>query len=320
MSASKNRPRWHELPPSARSRIERLAGGTVVAAQNCPGGYSPGFASRLALAPGGQVFVKAIDASEWPLQADFYRAEARVAAVLPAAVPAPSFRGCADDGDWVILAFDSIDGAEPARPWRPAELEQVAAVVSAIPQALTPSPLPAPAGRVRLGGWADIAADPAAAARLAAASAWAQANLDALIRLEQAGLTAAQGCTLAHFDVLPFNILRTRHRVWLVDWSHARPAAPFVDLLMLLASAGEDGLDLAWLDALLARQPVVAGQDPAAIDAVLAALTGFYLAGALRDIEPGLHPVAAAKRELGRASLRWLRHRLGAPGRRPHLP
>jgi hypothetical protein len=37
MSASKNRPRWAELPPSVRGQISELAGGRVVAAQNCEG-------------------------------------------------------------------------------------------------------------------------------------------------------------------------------------------------------------------------------------------------------------------------------------------
>jgi hypothetical protein len=52
MSASKNRPRWSELPPRVRGQISELAGGRVVAAENCEGGFSPGFASRLTLADG----------------------------------------------------------------------------------------------------------------------------------------------------------------------------------------------------------------------------------------------------------------------------
>jgi hypothetical protein len=80
MSASKNRPRWGDLPPPVRARISELAGGRVLAAQNCEGGFSPGFASRLTLADGRRVFAKAVDADAWPLQATFHRDEARVAA------------------------------------------------------------------------------------------------------------------------------------------------------------------------------------------------------------------------------------------------
>ena len=310
MSASKNRPRWHELPGAVRGRIEVLAGGRVVAAENCAGGYSPGFASRLTLAGGRRVFAKAIDGAEWPSQTPFYRDEIRVARVLPSGVIGPEFLGSADDGRWVMLTFACVDGTEPAWPWRAAELAQVAAAIGAMSQVLTPSPVALPAGQPRIGGWPDIAADPVAVARLRSVSGWAAANLGLLTELEQAGLEAARGQTLVHFDALPHNILRTEDQVWLVDWPHARLGAPFVDLLMVLASAGTAAGGSIDLDGLLVRQPVAAGVRPDAIDAVLTALTGFYLAGALADVPAGLGPVAAAKRELGRSALHWLRQRL----------
>ena len=179
-------------------------------------------------------------------------------------------------------------------------------------QVLTPSPVALPTGQPRIGGWPDIAADPAAAVRLRSISGWAAANLGLLTELEQAGLEAARGQTLVHFDALPHNILRTEQQVWLVDWPHARLGAPFIDLLMVLGSAGtvagdSGGIDL---DDLLVRQPVAAGVRPDTIDAVLTALTGFYLTGALAQVPAGLGPVAAAKRELGRSALAWLKRRL----------
>ena len=50
MSASKNRLRWNQLPAHVHDQIECLVKGPVVAARNCEGGFSPGFASRLTLA------------------------------------------------------------------------------------------------------------------------------------------------------------------------------------------------------------------------------------------------------------------------------
>src|ERR671916_582069 len=85
------RPRWDALEPALRADIGRLAGGRIVDARSCPGGFSPGFASRLTLAGGGRVFVKAIDARRWPHEVAAYRAEARVNAALPAGTPAPRF-------------------------------------------------------------------------------------------------------------------------------------------------------------------------------------------------------------------------------------
>jgi len=309
MSASKNRPHWAELPPPVRGQISGLVGSCVVAAQNCEGGFSPGFASQLTLADGRSAFAKAMDADAWPLQATFHRDEAQVAAALPRTVPAPRFLGSADDGHWVILAFECAEGAEPSMPWRASELSQVAAAAGAMSQGVTPSPVAVPAEHPRLGGWAKLAADGSALAKLPEASAWAMQNLDMLKDLEQAGLVAARGNTLVHFDVLPHNIMRTDHRVLFVDWPHARLGAPFVDLLTVLASAGDTGIDL---DSLLAGQAVTAGVQPGALDAVLAALTGFWLAGGLAEVPSSLRPIAAAKRTLGRSALSWLQRRLGA--------
>jgi len=308
MSASKNRPRWGELPQRVRRQISELAGGEVAAAENCEGGFSPGFASRLTLADGRRAFVKAMDADEWPLQATTHRDEAWVSAALPQAVPAPRFLGSADDGHWVILAFECADGAEPSLPWRARELAQVVAAAGAMSQALTPSPVSVPPEHPRLGGWAELAADAVGLAKLPAVSAWAARNLDRLSELELVGLAVARGGTLVHFDALPHNILRTDRRVLFVDWPHARLGAPFIDLLTVLASAGDCGIDL---EELLASQSVTAGTEPGALDAVLAALTGFWLAGGLAEVPEALKPIAAAKLRLGRGALSWLQRRLG---------
>src|SRR5262249_14535604 len=52
LAASRDRPRWSELPLRVRGQISELAGGRVVAAENCEGGFSPGFASQLTLVRG----------------------------------------------------------------------------------------------------------------------------------------------------------------------------------------------------------------------------------------------------------------------------
>lgn len=305
MSASKNRLRWAELPADVRARVGRLAGGQVVAAANCEGGFSPGLAARVRLADGRRAFVKAMDCSAWPFQAWLYREEARVAAMLPPGLPAPRFLGCEDDGEWVILAFECIDGTEPARPWREADLARV--VVAAADLAAVTAP-DLPTDHPRLGGWADIAADGSRLARLAASAPWAAERLSLLTELEVRGLAAAQGSALVHFDMFAHNIMLARDRVLFVDWPHARLGAPFVDTVLLLASAVADGVDP---EPFLATSLPTAHADPLAIDGLIAAQAGFCLRDALRPPEPGLEPIHAAKLELGLAALTWLARRLG---------
>jgi hypothetical protein len=304
MSASKDRLRWEELPADVQARIGRLAGGPVVATANCAGGYSPGLAVRVRLAGGRQAFVKAIGCARWPVQAGFYRAEAAVAAQLPAGLPVPAFLGCDDDGEWVIVAFECVDGTEPALPWRGADLARVLGSAARLAKA---EPPPLPAKHERLGGWAVLGADEARMARLAACAPWAAARLPLLADLEAGGLAAARGQTLVHFDLYAHNILLTPDRVVFVDWPHARLGAPFVDSVLLLASAATD-IDP---EPMLAGSPLTAGVDPAAIDGLLAAQAGFCLVGALHPPEPGLEPVCTAKLTLGLAALSWLARRLG---------
>lgn len=305
MSGSKERSRWHDLPALVHDQIEGLVGGRVVAAQNCPGGFSPGFASRITLADGRSAFAKAIDTWAWPSQAATYRDEARNAAGLTAsgladALPTPRLLGSCDDESHVVLAFEYVEGCEPTSPWQPRQLAAVAAAVSRMSALLTPSPLKVPDDHPRLGGWDYLS--PEQLTRLSAGEA--ARHVDQLTHLERQGLIAARGTALVHFDTLPHNILLTPAGTMLVDWPHARLGAPIIDLLTLLASAAADGVD---------PEPVLHGQPEAAspgdVDAILAALAGFCLAGAVDETCPA--PIAAAKMKLGRGALGWLLCRLG---------
>ena len=306
-SASKKRLLWEALPAKTQADIERLADGQVVAATNCAGGFSPGLASRLELAGGRQVFVKAMDAVEWPDQATYYRAEAFVSQSLPPNVPAPRLLGWSDDGRWVVLVFECIDGREPDLRRNRSDAFRVAAALDDLATSLTPSPVHVPSDHPRLGGWADLAMDPERLARLPVAHPWAADHLGTLIELENAGLAAARGDTLVHFDAYPHNILLTRSHVLFVDWPHARLGAPFLDLIMFACSAAAAGIDP---DRLIADRAVTAGLDPHVIDAVLAAHAGFCVGGSLWRPDPELAPIIAAKAELGSAATTWLQRRL----------
>jgi serine/threonine protein kinase len=295
------------MPASVRSEVERLVGGLVVKAENRPGGFSPGFASRLRLADGRRVFVKAMDVDTWPGEAPTYQAEARIAAALPLIIAAPRFLGTFDDSRWIVLAFEDIDGEEPVQPWNHTDLDRVLAALDQLSTAGTPSPVALPHSHPRLGGWAEVASDGSCLERLPEYSPWAADNISLLIQLEEEGLQAAQGPSLVHFDLYPHNILLTPKRVVLVDWPHARLGAPIVDLVIVLSSAAAVGIDP---EPILHHHAASAEHDPRSIDAVVAAQAGFCLAGGLYRTPPEMQPIVDQKLKIGLGTTEWLRRRL----------
>lgn len=310
MTGSKNRLLWEQLPEHVRSAVEHIAGAPVVAAKNCPGGFSPGMASRLRLADGGRAFAKALDGREWPAQIDAYRVEGRIAAALPSGVPAPRLRGSYDDGQWVALVFEDVAGREPAQPWTLADFDRVVTAVGDLSAAVTPSPLDLPSDHPRLGGWGELTTDRARLARLPAVSAWAADHLKWLVTVEADGLTAAQGSALVHFDLYPHNILLTGERVAFVDWPHARLGASYLDLVTVLSTAPATGIDP---EPLVNRHPLSATVDPGLIDAFLAVLAGFHIETGMRATTKRMEPILDAKIRLGQSALHWLARRIDKP-------
>ncbi|MEV8515249.1 aminoglycoside phosphotransferase family protein [Dactylosporangium sp. NPDC051484] len=297
---------WAALPPGVRTAVEGLLGGAVVDAVSLAGGFSEGVAARLRRADGRDAFLKAVSARTAPAVAGFHRREAVVTGLLPPAVPVPRLLGTHDDGDWVALLFEHVDGALPAQPWRPGDLDRVLTAATAMAHALTPSPIDASATAApRLGGWPSLTGRDELAA-LTRLSPWAAGHLDELIGLEAASAATLAGDTLLHGDLYPFNVMLSARQVHIIDWPHAWVGAAHCDVLTLLSSAVLSGLDPR---PRAETNPLTRRLHPREIDTFLAAHAGFLMrlavtAGPAAD--PHLIGMAAA---LGGASLRWLRRR-----------
>ena len=80
---------WDRVPAPVRAAVERALGSAVVAARDCPGGFSPGSAARLRLADGRRVFAKAVGREPNPVTPQLHRREAAATAALPPGAPAP---------------------------------------------------------------------------------------------------------------------------------------------------------------------------------------------------------------------------------------
>jgi aminoglycoside phosphotransferase (APT) family kinase protein len=299
---------WESLPASVREAVEGGLGERVVEAVTHPGGFSPGVAARLSLAGGDSAFVKAVGSSPNPHSPGLHRREAEIAAALPPETPAPRLLFAHDDGDWVALVFEDIPGREPELPWREQELERVLAAVADLSAALTPAPIEvdpfAQSFEEMLRGWRLLfeagggpGMDP-----------WSETRLEALAELEAKWMDASAGETLIHSDVRADNILVTPERVVFVDWPHASLGAPWLELLCFLPSVAMQGGPKPW--EIFDAHAIARDAPREHVDAVLAALAGFFVYAGAQAPPPGLPTLRDFQRAQGVEALAWLRRRL----------
>lgn len=302
---------WTALPAPVRAAVEGWLGEPVAAATSQEGGFSPGVATRLTTTSGRQVFLKAVGPEPNADSPQIHRREIAIAAALPVSAPTPRLLWSYDRDGWVALIFEDIAGTPPQQPWRADELARVLGALNDLAVLLTPAPLP-PTIAVRardsalLNGawWARVRRD-----AHPGLDPWSARHLDALIALEALAPAAADGETLQHFDVRADNVLLTPERVYVVDWPHARIGAPWLDLVGMAPSVAMQGGPEP--EALLRDQPVLRGAAPAALDAFIALLAGYFTWSALQPPPPGIPTVRAFQDAQGAMARRWLAGRRG---------
>ena len=322
--------RWDDLPVVVRDEVEAVAGARVVAETSVPSGFSPGLASVLELDDGQRLFVKAARTADEPVAADLHRAEARIAMHLPPQVTAPRFAWGHGDGDWIVLAFEVVDGHVPATPWLPDELDRVLAALQTL--ASVPG-----ARRLRLRptgpdlanmatGWRALRDDPYPP--LADLVPWAARHLDRLVDAERSVLVACEGESFVHGDLRADNLLLTPSAVYFVDWPHASRGAGWLDLAMFLPSVVMQGVEGvvepvtstadaarrarggSWAAATFRAHPLGRDVHPADVRAVVAGIAGYFLHSARLPAVPTIPNLRPFQRAQGVAAVAWL-ERLG---------
>jgi hypothetical protein len=290
---------WEAVPSPVRAAVEDRLGARVVEAVTQTGGFSPAAAVRVRLDDGRRAFVKAVDSATNSRTLRIYRDEIKVAALLPASVPAPRLLTHVELDGWVALAFEDIDGRHPALPWRRDELDRVTGALRRLAAEHTPAPAGLPPAKdifdAAFHGFRNLADtghdDP-----------WVARHLDRLAALESGWGEAAAGDALVHADVRADNILLTDDRVYLVDWPYACAGASWFDFVGLLPSVAMQG----------GPEPHELFDDPdPAVTSVVAALAGYLVWNGGLPAPPGLPTLRAFQRAQGVVALRWLRRRTG---------
>jgi hypothetical protein len=299
-----DRIRWPDLPADVRGEVERRWGRSVAAWTSATQGFSPGMAGVLTAPDEERLFVKAVAHASDPLAPRFHRREARVVEHLPPGI-APALRWWFDDGAWVVLAFEAVEGHHPSLPWRPDELDRVLAATGRL--AATPAPPGLrPAGdrlALMFGGWSALRQRPDDLAR---SPAGVRERIDALAALEGDPVrAAAAGSAICHIDLRGDNVLLAGDgHVWIVDWPHAVAGAPWIDLVFLLPTVEMQGGPPA--HALFAAQPQAAGAEPGHLRTIVAGWAGALLANGFLPDPPAIPNLRAFQRAQVPPLLRWL--------------
>jgi len=301
---------WARVPEPVRAWAAGVGGGAPGAVRDLAGGFSPGATAVLECTE-RDIFVKAVGAALNPESPDIHRREAVVSAALPRLPRFPRLLDSYDDGDWVALAFEAVDGRPPRHPWVADELARVTDALSSLHRELTPSPLPslehlAVFARKLFGGWAELVAMHAPPAGL---DGWARAHLERLTELESGWPAACEGPTLLHGDVRADNVLLAADGVVFVDWPHAAVGTPVFDVIGWAPSVVLEGGPPP--EELLARHVPPVTIDPDVITVLLAAVAGFFVERSLRPPPPGLPTIRPFQAAQGAVALAWLRRRTG---------
>ena len=310
--ASGQRLYWAQLPDHVRRALETRLGAAVTEAVSQPGGFSPGVAARLRLANGRSVFVKAVSASINPHSPGMHRREARIAAALPPSVPTPRLLDAYDDGDWIALTFEDVEGAAPQVPWRRPELDRVLAAVSQLTSLLTPAPIDVERVSDLMSdvftGWRQLAADVESGKDdLQGVDPWVRRHLTDLVALEMQAAGAADGATLLHTDIRADNVLLAPAKVFFVDWPWASRGAAWIDLLFMLPSVAMQRGPKPW--EIFDTHPLAREVAGDRVTAVVAVITGFFIRSSRQPSPPGLPTIRAFQRDQGLPALEWLKRR-----------
>jgi hypothetical protein len=271
---------YDAVPAAVRAWVEDRLGSPVVRTAEQVGGMSPGCATRLTCADGTRAFVKAVGSELNPDTPGLFRREIGVLGHLGEHELWARLLASYDDGAWVALLVEDVDGCPPDFT-HPSELEAVLSATDLLAAVLQERGVPASIDLVDVASvfrtWADCLETLADAPAAAPLPPWIRTDPHgwADVLREHAARPMAQ---VARWDIRVDNLLRRPSgEVVFVDWGVAARGPAWVDPLL----ARLERVDDAWFDDSTATSPALA---EAGEEVVTAFLAGFGAHLAVRSV------------------------------------
>lgn len=309
-AAKNSRLQWDQLPIKVRAGIEKIMGSPVSQALSQPGGYSPGTADRIVTVSGTRFFVKAVGSSINPDSPKIHRKEIRIMETVSEYLPGSGIIGSYDDGEWVAIIFEDIDGRHPDLSQeldRKLVMDALERLTFKPLSSKTAELLPSLTDDVAYGfdAWNRIAADP-----IPGLDPWVVQNFDRLSKSSAEAAYRLRGDYMVHTDLRKDNILISGNQAFIVDWPWAAVGAPWFDALTVIIDAGVHN------DEFNAQKEIetcslllnATGED---IDSVISGMMGYFFDCARQPSPAGISSLRTFQQNEGIACLKIMQQRWG---------
>lgn len=163
-------------------------------------------AARVVTAAGVRAFVKAVSTAQNPQSPDVMRREIAVLESMPRGAGVPALLAAYDDGDWVGLLIEDVEGRHPSTPWVDAEVRATFEALHALEAHAAPAQWPALEE--------ELVGELTACSRIAQAppvelDPWLAGRFRWLDELSRQTLPRLAGGAIAHTDLRADNLLVT---------------------------------------------------------------------------------------------------------------
>ncbi|NYE37800.1 hypothetical protein F4692_002933 [Nocardioides cavernae] len=268
------------VPAAVRAWVEAELGSPVVTTVEQVGGMSPGCATRVTCADGTRAFVKAVGDELNPDTPGLFRREVAVLTHLGAHPLWARLLGSYDDGAWVALLIEDVEGRHPDFT-DPDELDAVLSGVDRLAAVLAQRDVPDSVDLVPVSTvfstWAESLDRLAQAPAQTPVPDWLRTDPYgwAAVLRTQAGRPMPH---VVHWDIRVDNLLRRPDgRIVFVDWGTTARGPAWADPLL----ARLERVDEPWFDDSIASSPALA---EAGDEVVTAFLAGFGAHLAVRSV------------------------------------